>query len=242
MLLDSIYKYSKINFDILIMTHESLIPEIRLIKQLTHFNYEFMIFPDQKDLYNALKLKANIFDYPKINQYKKVLFMDVDIIVQNDISRLFDEFKPKDGILYALHEQNGTHFTKFWSLLNYTREDIKDFYKRGIISFNVGTMMFSVTKKMRMHHENLKNLIKTVNSPFYEQSLYNYYFNKAFAIDTNFFQNKVVIFPVSGAYYMHPTFVHFAGIGNYPMKTIEMTKYSKILSQKKHKLLISSNS
>jgi lipopolysaccharide biosynthesis glycosyltransferase len=197
-----------------------------------------MIFPEPKDLYDALKLKANIFDYPNINNYKKVLFMDVDIIVQNDIAKLFNDFKPKDGILYALHEQNGTHFTKFWSLLKYTREDIKNFYKKNIISFNVGTMLFGVTTKMRIHHENLKKFIKTTESPFYEQSLYNYYFNKAFAIDTDFFQNKVVIFPVSGAYYMHPTFVHFAGIGDYLNKTIQMTNYLKILLKNKHKLLI----
>jgi hypothetical protein len=88
---------------------------------------------------------------------------------------------------------------------------------------------------MKEHHEKLKHLMKTSRaSHFYEQSYYNHYFNKALAIDTDYFQNKVVIFPISGTYYPHPTFVHFAGIGNYPMKTEEMGKYLKVLSQKKH--------
>jgi lipopolysaccharide biosynthesis glycosyltransferase len=241
MLLESICKYScdKPNFDILIITHDVLVPMINEIKNLKKFRHDFMILPEPPDLYSALMLKANIFDYPKINNYNKVLFIDVDIIVQNDINRLFDEFKPKDGVMYAVHEQNGTHFHKFWSLMKYTNEDIKKFMERGIISFNVGTMMFAVTPKMKEHHTQLRKLMKNSRLiHFYEQGFYNHYFNKALASDTDYLQNKVVIFPISGTYYPHPTFVHFAGIGQYEMKTREMTKYLKVLSQKKHTELI----
>jgi len=239
-LLKSISKYSnkQPNFDIVIITHDRLIKPIKKIKYLGNYTYDFMTFPEPKDLYEALKVKANFFDYPKIDQYKKALFFDVDIIVQNDLNKLFDEFNPKDGILYALHEQNGSHYHKFWSLLKYTPAELKTFYEKKIITFNVGTMMFAITPKMRKHFENLKHLVNTEKSPFYEQSFFNHYFNKAQAIDTDFFQNKVVIFPIGDAYYAHPTFIHFAGIGQYEIKTEQMGKYLQILSKNKHAKLI----
>lgn len=235
-LLESILKYSsKPNYDILIMTHERLVPLIKDIKNLKKFNHDFMLFPEPKDLYQALQLKASIFDYSKINNYKKVLFLDVDIIIQNNINEIFNNLKPKDGILYALHEQNGTHFHKFWSLMKYSKDDIKKFQEHHILSFNVGTMMFSVSPIMKKHHENLRRLMKTSRaSHFYEQSYYNHYFNKALSIDTDYFQDKVVIFPISETYYMHPTFIHFAGIGQYEMKQKEMAQYMKILASRKH--------
>lgn len=242
MLLEGICKYnnSKVNFDIMIITHQSLLPMIKSIKYLSEFNYEFMLVPDTDDLYTALKYKANIFDYPNIFKYDKVLFLDVDIIVQNSISKLFDEFKPKDGILYAIHEQNGTHYHRFWSLIKYSKDDIKIFNKKGIVTFNSGTMMFKVSPKMEEHFRNLKKLIATskVKNSFYDQSYFNHYFNKNLSIDTDYLQNKIVIFPISNTYYPYPTFLHFAGIGNYAMKTEEMSKYLKLLTQKKHKDLL----
>lgn len=240
LLLKSMDKYSndKPNFDIVIITHERLVKSIKKITYLKKYTYDFMLFDEPNDLYEALKVKARLYDYEHISTYKKALFIDVDIIVQNDINKLFDEFNPKEGILYALHEQNGSHYNKFWSLLKYSKEDLKMFYEKKIITFNVGTMMFGISPKMHKHFDNLKILVNTEKSPFYEQSFFNHYFNKSNAIDTNYFQNKVVIFPIIDAYYAHPTFIHFAGIGEYEMKNEQMGKYLEILAKNKHSKLI----
>lgn len=241
MLLKSILLYSKINFDILIITNERLAPKIDAIKSLKKFKYYYHIVPVVDNLYDALKYKSSIFDFEYINNYDRILFSDVDIIVQNDISILFDSKKTKlmKGVLYAPHESNGTHLHKFWSLMKYSKDELKYFNREGIQSFNVGTMLFMNCKEMRTHFENLNKMMKTSKLPhFYEQSFFNHYFNLKNASDTKLLTDKVVIFPIANTYYSHPIFVHFAGIGMYEYKIAAMTEYLKLLKKNKHHLLL----
>lgn len=239
MLLQSLLKYSSVNFDILIITNNTLLPKIKALRPLSRFQHDFHIVPEVETLDKALQYKATVFDYPKLYSYDKIMYMDVDIIVQNDVACVFDELKPEDGILYGSKEQNGTHCHGYWSLMKYRHADIVKFMKNDILPFNVGVLMFKPTKKMQDMFSDVHKMMRTHRGKhFFEQSFFNHYFNKKLASDVSFLSSKITIFPIDKTYYPHPTFMHFAGIGQYENKKKLMKAYLQILVRMNHRKLL----
>ena len=60
-----------------------------------------------KNSFEAGYSRLFIFDYPNINEYDKILYLDCDILVSNNISNLVD-FELENKI-YALKEGNTNH-------------------------------------------------------------------------------------------------------------------------------------
>ncbi len=242
MMLRSIRRYTAAPyaFDLLVVTHPECVPGIRRrVPELRAFRHDFLLRPStSSDVERALFMKADVFDYEAIGRYRAALLLDVDIIVQGDLNRLFSEFRGRDGILHAPTEQNASHDSILWSLLRYGREDIERFCRRDIRPFNVGTMMFAVGPRMRRHHQRLRRLIADVvtrrSRRFYEQSVYNHCFNSALASDTSFLTRRVVLFPHADTYYSHATFVHFTGFGEHARKRRQMAAYLRLLARRQH--------
>jgi hypothetical protein len=91
-------KYDR--FDILVISSEELIPEIDLISE---------------NFYIQLKttLKQSIFDYENIRQYNKLLYLEPAIIIQGDISVLFE----LEDMMYVL-KNNGVILQ--WNIKDYS--------------------------------------------------------------------------------------------------------------------------
>jgi hypothetical protein len=129
--------------------------------------------------------KLRIFEYD-ISNYKKVLFIDSDIIVDIDLNGIFSNIVAEK--LYAGIESFQYDFhTKPWhSLLNYTEEDLDFFKENRIFVFNCGLFGFLNSHKMKTHFSNILSMIENYEGEYYyEQSFMNVYFNKLKLVNTN---------------------------------------------------------
>jgi lipopolysaccharide biosynthesis glycosyltransferase len=224
--LESIKHFCTLKFDILIIcdenTHKEMVT-IPIIKLLGNVSY--LHIPASKDLHHALLNKCSISQYKNIIQYKKVMYLDCDVIVQRDLMDLFKSLNIKKNILYAPEE--GTLTGKFWYLDAYKDSNIARLEKNGTKSFNTGTFMFIPTPTFMKHFDNVKHLGEHYKGKthFYDQSFFNYYFNINNISSSLYITDTVRIFPDPSVHYPDKYIIHFAGIGRYLEKSKIMKKY-----------------
>jgi Glycosyl transferase family 8 len=230
--LRSICLFSSRDFDILIITD---CKTHRLIESLPEAKALSLLYLDvavDDDLFHALLRKLDIVNFGDFLKYRKILYLDCDIIVQHDLCRIFREVKAVSNVLYAPEE--GTHDGKFWTLGLYRPIDFIEMKKRGIKSFNSGTFLFIPTREMLGHFKNVKRMAETFRgSHFYDQSFLNYYFNIRGMSSTRYISQFVKMFPDRSRYYPNKTLIHFTGIGDRKSKPGVMKDYfSKVIKIK----------
>jgi Methyltransferase domain/Glycosyl transferase family 8 len=162
--------------DIVILCDESLIEECsKIIPDVT-----LLVMPDSKSPEDASMHKLQIFDYPDIWKYQAVIFIDSDILVCTDINQLL-EGCVKDDVLYVGTEKESfdLHKSIYYSLCNYTDEELARFEKENIYAMNAGCFAFRPSAVMEMHFSNIIDMIDNHTGDFfYEQSFLNAYFNR----------------------------------------------------------------
>lgn len=224
--LKSIQQFCTLNFDILVIcdeeTHKHIVA-LPIINELGNISY--LHIPRPKNLHHALLNKCSIREYKNILEYKKVLYLDCDIIVQRDLSELFKTIKIKKNVLYAPAE--GTLTGKFWFLDAYKESNVERLLNQGTKSFNSGTFIFIPTSSFLKHFERVKLMGEQYKGKehFYDQSFFNYYFNINNLSSTEFISDAVRIFPEPSNYYFKKYIIHFAGIGRYLEKSKIMKAY-----------------
>ncbi len=232
--LKSLISYSSFDFDLLIICSSPAELELKnmsLIKKFTKIKY-FEI-PESKDLYNALLNKCEISNYKDATKYKRIMYLDCDIIVQCNLGELLRNLPINSGLLYAPAE--GTLDGKYWYLNSYKDSNIKRLQKEGVKSFNTGTFMFVPTKEFLQHFKNVKKLGETFKGQkhFFDQSFLNYYFNINNLSCTDYLTDIVKMFPDPDKFYPNKCILHFAGLGRYLEKAKIMRTYFKLLQKVK---------
>lgn len=135
--MQSIFVKSNLNketTDILILTSPDFLLKIKTI--LSEFNLPLKYYIlNLNTLMEASCCKLNIFDYENINLYEKILYLDTDVLVNNDVNVLFND-EIKSNKLYALEEGSIGH--KYWS------HHAFDFniYDRETSAFSAGVFYF----------------------------------------------------------------------------------------------------
>lgn len=229
----SMVMFSDLDFDVLIITTSEIKEALTKIKDLQKIrNVYFQLDDDVNDLEHALLRKCDIYKYRGALNYDVVLYVDIDVIVQGNIMSLFKKDIHHD-IIYAPKE--GSLEGKFWYTNAYKESELSDLRREHISSFNAGTFMFRPSRKMLQHFEELKKFAQSYKGKhFYDQSLFNYYFNTRRMSSTKFVSNAVIIFPNESRFY--PTskiFLHFAGIGRYTEKAKIMRAYLQKLQERR---------
>jgi len=237
-LVDSLKKYSSpINFDFLIICDDNM----------ESFIKNYFESQDNKNKYSNLNIiihnvginsskpdiasinKLRIFDYKFIDNYKKILFIDGDIISTFNISTIFD-LNTDDNIMYVYKERNNIndHNNLFWGLRNYTAKDISDFKKNNIYPFNCGLFHFNNTIEIKSDFLNILNMIDTHKGEyFYEQSFMNIYFNKKGNVNyTIFTDDNYKMFPDLNQKYLNKI-IHFCDFED----TNKLTKMNNYIKQ-----------
>jgi len=207
-LLCSIAAYSKINFDILIITDTNgskLIKNKDIIKK---FNCYFYIVDTPEDGIAASMTKMLIYNYNRIDEYNKVLFLDSDMVCTKDIQEVFDiepagklqaveAFVLRTSILDRLgpvfFRSRLDNISSLYSSLTFFSPKQKEYIeKNNPGSFSAGHFLFQNTKQMRKHFENVNWLINSWPSYyFFEQSFLNHYFVFNDLVTVNEFNSKV---------------------------------------------------
>jgi len=244
LLLESIFIYGNLdeNTNILVYTSTSF---MNIIKKSHLFNEEKMQF-EINDTYDnidkACKARLDLFNLHPIKNYNKILYLDTDILVKDDINKVFDVCQ--EDTLYVLEEGEIDSNTDYWGKTLFGNE-INNFSDKT--AFTSGILLFNNCEKIKFLFEKINEDI--VKRPFhftcYDQPyiIYN-------AFKYNLYNNKVLkSLIVNNDYNIHSDKIihHFpGGPGIYQYKIIYMTnfldsikKYSfnipKILFQTNHK-------
>ena len=198
-LLESLYIYGNLNdnTDILLYTSTSF---MNIIKN--HYLYNKNICFEINDTYDnidkACKARLDIFNLESINNYSKILYLDTDILIKNDINKVFDIIK--EDILYVLEEgyiddsldkKGNKPFEPFcsndcWGCLLFDLNNELDNYEdksaftSGILLFNNCEKIKDLFNKINEHINSSPYKFGTYDQPYiiYNAFKYNLYNNK----------------------------------------------------------------
>lgn len=189
--LQSIIETSKIDFDLLIITDETTKDKIEKLQSIKRFNYDFHIVSTPEGGVEASKTKCFIFDYSKINDYSKILFLDADIVFVSDINSIFNSQIETNKIYGTRPYDLKTRCFKdiFHGFEVVPEETIQEFIKNEQNGFNAGQFLIKNSTLMQEHFKNVRWFME--NWPgkyFFEQCFINYYFAKNASIDQLLFK------------------------------------------------------
>lgn len=170
--IESIRKTNSYNsFDIMIMCDKNYKKHI----DYNIDNVDIMITDDNSTVEQVSMRKVEIFSYPKIWMYEKVLYLDCDIIVNGNLKLLFD--KVVENKLYIKKDPIEIFEPRYYINRELLDSDIKKLNDNNLWFFNAGQFLFQVSTEMENHFKNiLYNIRNHVGSFFYEQSFMNEYF------------------------------------------------------------------
>jgi hypothetical protein len=129
------------------MTQETFLPKIQEMETKLNIKLRTFCIPCNT-IFEAACARLAIFDYPNINNYEKLLYLDTDIIIKNDIKPIFD--LEIDDLLYAIESGtiNSPSFGSYFLDL-----DTIDINTTGM---NSGTLLFK-------NSETMKSLFNRIN-------------------------------------------------------------------------------
>ncbi len=173
---------------------------------------------DLKTKFEAGYSRLHIFDYPEINNYEKILYLDCDILFTNDISNIFDI--NIDEKMYVLEEGNTNH--KFWGSMFFENNPNQPAFTSGILLFRNCYKMKKLFEDILNHIKNHINENKEIpiclDQPFI---IYHAFKNNIY--DNQILKNKVVNNPIE---FKGESICHFpGGPGHYESKIDKMKKF-----------------
>ena len=188
LLLESIFIYGDLddNTNILVYTSTQF---MNLIKQSHLFNNEkikFEINDTYDNIDKACKARLDLFNLHSIKNYNKILYLDTDILVKDNINKVFDVCK--EDILYVLEESSIINAPDGWyGGITLFGDEINNYHDKS--SFTSGILLFNHCKKISFLFEKINEDI--VNRPhFFDCYDQPYIVYNAFKY--NMFNNKVL--------------------------------------------------
>jgi hypothetical protein len=228
LLLESLYAYGNLdnNTEILIYTSTEFMQIIRDSKYYVEDKIKFVINDNYNTLDTACKSRLDLFEFPIIQNYSRILYLDSDVLIVRDVNTIF-ELVEKD-VIYALEEgsiDGGTdaYGWDYWGTILFG-DDVINYADKS--AFSSGVMLFNNCEKIKDLFCKIKETIieypytqLCYDQPYivYNAFKYNLYDNKVFkkyvAInDYNIFTDKTIL--------------HFAGgVGVHQHKIINMQNF-----------------
>jgi predicted O-methyltransferase YrrM len=222
LLLESIFIYGDLDYNTNILVYTST-QFMNKLKQSHLFNDEkikFEINDTYDNIDKACKARLDLFNLNSIKNYEKILYLDTDILIKDDIKKVFDVCK--DDILYVLEEGEIDSDADCWGKTLFGNEvnnyDDKSAFTSGIILFNNCEKIKDLFNKIKEDIVNRPYNFACYDQPYivynaFKYNLYNNNILKTLVVnnDNNIHSDKVV----------H----HFPGgpgnyIGKIPMMTI----------------------
>ena len=194
LLLESIFTYGDLDENTNILVYTST-PFMNIIKQSHLFNNEkikFEINDTYDNIDKACKARLDLFNLPSIINYNKILYLDTDILVKDNINKVFNVCK--EDILYVLEESeidcNYDHWGKTLFGNEVNNYNDKSAFTSGILLFNNCEKIKDLFNKI---NEDIIN--RPYNFPCHDQpyivynafkyNLYNNKILKSFVVNNN---------------------------------------------------------
>jgi lipopolysaccharide biosynthesis glycosyltransferase len=175
---------------------------------------------DLKTKFAAGYSRLNIFAYPEINLYKKILYLDCDILITNSINNILD-FKLSNK-LYTLQEGNTNH--QFYGGQFFDKNPNCSAFTSGILLFNNNIIIKDLFSQILLHIHN------HINSDLPIPVCLDQPFIVYHAVKNNLYNNQKLIGIVinNPNNFKNETISHFpGGPGNYESKIVKMTNYMR---------------
>lgn len=178
----SLIKQGEINYDVLVITTESFKQKI-LQLEIKQLNIDFLIVPEPISSIEPSINKLLIYQYEKLTEYGKVLFLDCDILAVRPFTQIFlkeIESKKLHTFIHSdyinKHRQHA-HVMQWHGIGVATNEDLIKLKEEDQIPFNAGQFLFVPNQQMISHFENIHWFSKEwPQKYFFEQSLMTHYF------------------------------------------------------------------
>ena len=155
MLLTSLVLFSRTDgIDFLVLTSSDFKKDIEDIGTLLGISIKIHCM-ECNSVHEASSAKLRVFDYTPINTYEKVLYLDTDILIQGDITRVFEE--ALEDLIYALPE--GTLGHEFWGGTLFDLSTINPIWSglnAGILLFRPIEKFSKIFKDALEHIESMK--------------------------------------------------------------------------------------
>jgi predicted O-methyltransferase YrrM len=182
--LESIFIYGNLdeNTNILVYTSTTF---MNMIKQSHLFNDEkikFEINDTYNDIDKACKARLDFFNLSYIKNYNKILYLDTDILVKDDINKVFNVCE--EDILYVLEEGEIHNYTDFWGKSLFG-DEVNNYEDKT--AFTSGILLFNNCEKIKILFEKINEDINNRCHYFYDQPyiVYN-------AFKYNLYNNKIL--------------------------------------------------
>ena len=218
--------------DYLIICHTSFHNKIQSIFDNLNISGKIWCI-DLKTKFEAGCSRLKIFDYPDINLYNKILYLDCDILITNSINNILD-FQLENK-LYTLEEGNtgtydawGRQFFEFFRVKNPNCSA----FTSGILLFNNNIIIKDLFSQILFHiHNHITNMLpipSCLDQPFI---VYH-------AVKNNLYNNqKLINIAINNPdNFNNETISHFeGGPGWYENKIVKMTNYMRDIMFKLNK-------
>lgn len=156
LLLKSLQLYGKLGqaVDVLVYTSSEF------AKRMGRSEWPFRVIYKTNDTYDsvakACKARLDLFDFPEIGQYEKILYLDTDILIRRDMLPVFD-VADRD-LLYALEEGSLDMEVPYdyWGKTLFGPGEMealedKTAFSSGVLLFRNGATMRDLFERIRVH-------------------------------------------------------------------------------------------
>lgn len=107
-----------------------------------------------------------VFQYPHIERYDRVLYLDCDILIRGDVETLYGLVERRDQLYAAAERADIDH--RFWSLGRYTSEQLAAFRKEQRRPFNSGSLLFARSSSIETLFADMLQLARDWSGPIPE--------------------------------------------------------------------------
>ncbi len=223
-MLESIFIYGNLDEYTNILVYTST-PFMNMIKQSHLFNekIKFEINDTYNNIDKACKARLDLFNLDSVKNYNKILYLDTDILVKDDINKVFDVCD--EDMLYVLGEGRITH--DWWGKTLFG-DEINNYEDKT--AFSSGILLFNNCEKM-------KDLFNKINEDIVKRPGYCAFYDQPYIVYNAFkyqlFNNNILkSFVVNNDTNIHSDKVihHFpGGPGVYQHKIVIMTDFLNII-------------
>ncbi len=203
LLLESIFIYGNLhnNTNILVYTSTLFMNKIKQSHLFNNEKIKFEINDTYDNIDKAYKARLDFFNLPSMTNYNKILYLDTDILVKDEINKVFDVCE--EDILYVL-EEGELHSDIDFCGKSLFGNEINNYNDKS--AFSSGILLFNNCEKIKdLFFKINEDIIKRpFNFPCYDQpyivynafkyNLYNNKILKTIAVnnDNNIYSNKVI--------------------------------------------------
>lgn len=187
LLLESIFVYGNLDdrTEILVYTSTNFMNKIKESHLFNDKKVKFEVNDTYDSIDKACKSRLDLFRLESVEKYHKILYLDTDILVKDDICKVFDVCK--EDLLYVLEEGDISYTIDYWGNSLFSDDEMNSFLDKS--AFTSGILLFNNCDKIR-------DLFQQINDDIIKRPRYFVCFDQPYivynAFKLNMYNNKLL--------------------------------------------------